>query len=112
MRKLFFAAVIFSGFLFCSCNKYEVRHTIQYFISGKSIMNISYTDAKGELTYVNNVSSAWAYAFNAPGDKRFVRLMVNSIDGGAVGGCILVDGQEAALSNSNTGSVTMATRLP
>ena len=75
-------------------------------------MNVSYTDAKGELIFVNNVSSEWAYAFNAPGDKRFVRLMVNSIDGGAVGGRILVDGEEAAVSNSDTGSVTMITRIP
>jgi hypothetical protein len=112
MRKLFIAAVIFSGFLFCSCNKYEVRHTIQYFISGKSIMNVSYIDSNSELKFLNNVSSAWAYAFNAPEDKRFVKLMVNSIDGGAVGGRILVDGQEAAVSDSDTGSVTMITRIP
>lgn len=112
MRKLFFAAVIISGFLICSCNKYEVRHTIQYFISGKGIMHVSYTDFNGELIYENNVSSTWKYAFNAPGDKRFVKLMVNSIEGSAVGGYILVDGQEAAINNSNTGSVTMTTRLP
>ena len=54
----------------------------------------------------------WKYAFNAPGDGRVVKLIVNSVDGNAVGGCILVDGQEAALSSSNTGSVTMTTRLP
>lgn len=112
MRKLFFAAVIYSGFLICSCNKYEVRHTIQYFISGESIMNVSYTDLNGELLFVNNVSSQWAYAFNAPGDKRFVKLTVNSIDGDAVGGRILVDGEEAAVSNSDTGSLTIITRLP
>jgi len=112
MRNLFFAAVIISGFMICSCNKYEVRHTIQYFISGKSILNVTYTDANGELLFENNVSSTWKYAFNAPGDKRFVELMVNSIDGSAVGGCISVDGEEAALSNSNTGSVTMTTQLP
>ena len=112
MRKLFFAVVINFGFLICSCNKYEVRHTIQYFISGKSIMNVSYTDVNGELLFINNVSSAWAYAFNAPGDDRFVKLMVNSIDGSAVGGCILVDGQEAAVSSSDTGSLTIITRLP
>ena len=75
-------------------------------------MNVSYTDPNGELLYENNVSSTWKYAFNAPGDKRFVKLMVNSIDGGPVGGYILVDGEEAAINNSNTGSVTMTTRLP
>ena len=112
MRKLFFAAVIIFGFLICSCNKYEVRHPVQYFISGESILNVSYTDSNGELLFENNVSSTWKYAFNAPGDKRFVKLTVNSIDGGAVGGYILVDGEEAAISNSNTGSVTMTTRLP
>jgi hypothetical protein len=112
MRKLLFMTVIFSAFIFCSCNKHEARHTVQYFISGKSIMNVSCTDANGELIFVNNVSSAWAYAFNAPADKRFVRLMVNSIDGGVVGGCILVDGQEAAVSDSGTGSVTIFTRIP
>ena len=112
MRKLFFATAIIYGILVCSCNKYEVRHTIQYFISGKSIMNVSYTDINGELRFIDNVSSEWAYAFNAPGDKRFVRLMVNSIDGGAVGGRILVDGEEAAVSDSDTGSLTIITRLP
>lgn len=75
-------------------------------------MHVSYTDFNGELIYENNVSSTWKYAFNAPGDKRFVKLMVNSIEGSAVGGYILVDGQEAAINNSNTGSVTMTTRLP
>jgi hypothetical protein len=89
-----------------------VRHTIQYFISGESILNVSYTDSNGELLFENNVSSTWKYAFNVPEDNRFVKLMVNSIDGSAVGGCILVDGEEAAISNSNTGSVTMSTRLP
>lgn len=75
-------------------------------------MNISYNDGNGELIYLNNVSSAWKYAFNAPEDGRVVNLIVNSVDGNAVSGSILVDGQEAALSDSNTGSVTMATRLP
>jgi len=75
-------------------------------------MNVSYTDANGELIFENNVSSTWKYAFNAPGDKRFVSLMVNCIEGGAVAGYILIDGQEAAINNSNTGSVTMTTRLP
>ena len=112
MRKLIFGAVIISGLLISSCNKYEVRHTIQYFISGESIMNVSYTNASGELVFVNNVSSGWAYAFNAPEDKRFVKLVVQSIDGGAVGGRILVDGQEAAVSNSTAGAVTMITRMP
>jgi hypothetical protein len=105
-------AVIISGFLICSCNKYEVRHTIQYFISGKSIINVSYTDGNGELIFVDNVSPAWTYSFNAPGDNRFIKLMVNSKDGAAVGGCILVDGHEAAVSSSATGYVTIITRLP
>ena len=75
-------------------------------------MNVSYNDSHGELIFENNVSSTWKYAFNAPGDKRFVSLTVNSIDGGLVGGYILVDGEEAAINNSNTGSVTITTRLP
>ena len=75
-------------------------------------MNVSYNDSHGELIFENNVSSTWKYAFNAPEDKRFVSLTVNSIDGGAVGGYILVDGEEAAINNSNTGSVTITTRLP
>ena len=75
-------------------------------------MNVSYTDVNGELIFINNVSSEWVYAFNAPGDQRFVRLMVNSIDGGAVGGRILVDGEEAAVSDAETGSLTLITRLP
>ena len=112
MRKLLFTAFIFSAFLFCSCHKYEVRHTVQYFISGKYILNVSYHDASGELISENNVSSAWAYAFNAPADKRLIKLTVSSIDGSAVGGVILIDGHEAALNNSSTGSVTMITQLP
>ena len=74
-------------------------------------MNVSYTDVNGEMIFINNVSSEWAYAFNAPGDQRFVKLMVNSIDGGAVGGSILVDGEEAAVSDSDTGTITIITRL-
>ena len=66
-------------------------------------MNVSYTDFNGEMKFVNNVSSAWPYAFNAPGDERFVTLTVNSIDGGEVGGRILVDGQEAAVSDPGAG---------
>ena len=75
-------------------------------------MNVSYTDVNGEMLFINNVSSEWAHAFNAPGDQRFVKLMVNSDDGGAVGGRILVDGEEAAVSDSDTGSLTLMTRLP
>ena len=112
MRKLFFPAMIIYGFLISSCNKYEVRHTVQYFISSKGNMSVSYNDANGELIFLYNVSSAWKYAFNAPGDGRVVNLIVNSVDGNAVSGSILVDGQEAALNSSNTGSVTMVTRLP
>ena len=75
-------------------------------------MNVSCTDVSGELIFISNVSSAWAYAFNAPGDKRIVKLIINSVDSGAVGGVILVDGQEAAVNNSSTGSVSMTTQLP
>jgi len=112
MRKLLSTGTAFLAFMFCSCNKNDVRHTVQYFISSKGNMRVSYNDANGELIYLNNVSSAWKYAFNAPGDGRVINLIVNSVDGNAVNGCILVDGQEAAVSNSNIGSVTMATRLP
>lgn len=75
-------------------------------------MNVSFNDVNGELISIDNVSSEWAYAFNAPGDQRFVKLMVNSIDGGAVGGRILVDGEEAAVSDAETGTLTLITRLP
>jgi len=112
MRKLLFTTLVLSSFLCCSCNKHQIKHTVQYFISGKSNMNIRYNDANGELIYSDNVSSGWKYAFNAPGDGRVVTLIVNSIDGGAVSGSILIDGQDAAVGNSNTGSVTMTTRLP
>jgi hypothetical protein len=111
MRKLLYTTA-FLAFVFCSCYKNEVRHTVQYFISSKGNMRVSYNDANGELIFLNNVSSAWKYAFNAPGDGRVINLIVNSVDGNAVAGSILIDGQEAALSNSNTGSVIMATRLP
>ena len=75
-------------------------------------MNVSYNDAKGELISLNNVSSQWKYAFNAPEDGRIVKLIVNSVDGTTVSGSILIDGQEAAVSNANATSATMTTRLP
>jgi len=75
-------------------------------------MNVGYNDANGELIYLNNVSSAWKYSFNAPEDGRIVKLVVSSVDGNTVSGSILIDGQEAAVSNSNTNSATMTTRLP
>lgn len=75
-------------------------------------MNISCTDANGEIIYIGNVNSAWAYAFNAPGDKRIINLVVNSVDGSAVGGKILIDGQEAALNSSDKGPVSLITQLP
>jgi len=112
MRKLLFMTVIFSALIFCSCSKHEVRHTVQYFISGQSIMNISCTDANGEIIYISSVNSAWKYAFNAPGDNRIINLVVNSVDGSAVSGTILIDGQEAALNSSNKGSVSLITQLP
>ena len=112
MRKLLFMTVIFSALIFCSCSKHDVRHTVQYFISGQGIMNISCTNANGEIIYISSVSSAWAYAFNAPADKRIINLVVNSIDGSPVGGKILIDGHEAALNSSNKGSVSLITQLP
>ena len=75
-------------------------------------MNISCTNANGEIIYISSVSSAWAYAFNAPGDNRIINLVVNSVDGSAVGGTILIDGQEAALNSSDKGSVSLTTQLP
>lgn len=75
-------------------------------------MNISCTGANGEIIYINSVSSAWAYAFNAPGDKRIINLDVKSVDGSAVGGKILIDGYEVALDSSNKGSVSLITQLP
>ncbi|HEX6172331.1 MAG TPA: hypothetical protein VFZ33_21755 [Chitinophagaceae bacterium] len=112
MRKLLFVTAIFSALIFCSCSKHDVRHTVQYFISGQSIMNISCTDANGEIIYISNVSSAWKYSFNAPGDNRIINLVVNSVDGSPVSGTILIDGHEAALNSSNKGSVSLITQLP
>ena len=112
MRKLLFMTVIFSALIFCSCSKHDVKHTVQYFISGQSIMNISCTDANGEIIYISSVNSAWKYAFNAPGDNRIINLVVNSVDGSAVSGKILIDGQEAALNSSNKGSVSLFTQMP
>jgi len=75
-------------------------------------MNISCTDANGETRYISSVNSAWAYAFNAPADKRFINLVVKSVDGSPVGGKILIDGQEAALNSSDKGSVSLITQMP
>jgi len=75
-------------------------------------MNISCTDANGEIIYIGSVNSAWKYAFNAPGDNRIINLVVNSVDGSAVGAKILIDGQEAALNSSDKGSVSLITQLP
>ena len=112
MRKLLFMTVIFSALIFSSCSKHDVKHTIQYSISGQGIMDISCTDANGETIYISSVSSAWVYSFNAPGDKRIIKLVVNSVDGSAVGGKILIDGQEAALNSSNKGSISLITQMP
>ena len=112
MRKLLLMTVIFSALIFCSCSKHDVKHTVQYFISGQSIMNISCTDVNGEIIYISNVSSGWKYAFNAPADKRIINLEVTSVDGSPVGGTILIDGYEAALNSSNKGSISLMTQMP
>ena len=75
-------------------------------------MNVGYNDANGEMIYLNNVSSAWKFSFNAPEDGRIVNLDVRSVDGNTVSASILIDGQEAAVSNSNTNAATITTRLP
>lgn len=75
-------------------------------------MNVGFNDANGQMIYLNNVSSAWKYSFNAPQDGRFVKLVVSSIDGNVVSGAILVDGEEAAISSSNEMSIAITTRLP
>lgn len=75
-------------------------------------MNVGFNDANGQMIYINNVSSAWKYSFNAPQDGRFVKLVVSSIDGNVVSGAILVDGEEAAISSSNEMSIAITTRLP
>ena len=111
MRKLFFI-ITFSAFIFCSCSKHKVRHTVQYFISSEGNMNIGFNDVHGQMIYLNNVSSEWKYSFNAPQDGRFVKLVVSSVDGNIVSGAILVDGEEAAISNSHEMSIAITTRLP
>ena len=75
-------------------------------------MNVGFSDAHGQMKYLNNVSSEWKYSFNAPQDGRSVKLVVSSVDGNVVSGAILVDGEEAAISNSNEMSITITTRLP
>ena len=75
-------------------------------------MNVGFNDASGQMIYLDNVSSAWKYSFNAPQDGRFVKLVVSSVDGSVVSGAILVDGEEAAISDSSEVSVTITTRLP
>ena len=110
MRKLFFI-ITFSALIF-SCSKHQVRHTVQYFISSEGNMNVGFNDASGQMIYLNNVSSTWKYSFNAPQDGRFIKLVVSSVDGNVVSGAILVDGAEAAISNSSEVSVTITTRLP
>jgi hypothetical protein len=75
-------------------------------------MNVGFNDAHGQMIYLNNVSSAWKYSFNAPQDGRSVKLVVSSVDGNVVSGAILVDGEEAAISDSNEVSITITTRLP
>jgi len=113
MRKLLFMTVIFSALIFCSCSKHDVGHTVQYSISGQGIMKVSCTDANGEIIYIgSSVNSSWKYSFNAPGDNRIINLNVNSVDGSAVGGKILIDGQEAAQNSSDKGSVSLITQLP
>ncbi|HEX6847788.1 MAG TPA: hypothetical protein VF144_12465 [Chitinophagaceae bacterium] len=113
MRKLLFVTVIFSGLIFCSCSKHDVKHTVQYFISGEGLMNVSCTDANGEMIYISNVNSAWKYAFNAPGDQRIIRLEIKSLDGSAVGGKILIDGYEAVLNSSTKETtVSLITQMP
>ena len=99
-------------FIFYSCSKYQVRHTVQYFISSEGNMNVGFNDASGQMIYLDNVSSAWKYSFNAPQDGRSLTLVVSSVEGNVVSGAILVDGEEAAISNSSEVSVTITTRLP
>ena len=111
MRNRLFL-ITFSSFIFSSCSKQEIRHTVQYVISSKGNMNVSFSNANGELIYLDNVSSAWKYSFNAPEDGRVVKLVVSSVDGNTVSGSILIDGQQAAVSNSTANSATMTTRLP
>lgn len=113
MRKLLFVAVISSAFLYCSCSKRgEVRHTVQYTISGESSMNVSYTNSAGELISIYNVSAQWIYGFTAPGNGRIVKLVVNSTDGTGVGGTIFVDGVETSMNTSSAGSVTITAQIP
>ena len=75
-------------------------------------MDVGFHDANGQMIYLNNVSSEWKYSFNAPQDGRFVKLAVSSADGRVVNGSIFIDGEEAAISNSNEVSVIITTRLP
>ena len=112
MRKLLFVAVISSAFLLYACSKGEVRHTVQYTIASEGSMNVSYTNAIGELISIYNVSSEWIYGFNAPGNGRIVKLIVNSTDGIGVSGTIFVDGIETSQDTSSTGSVTITAQIP
>ena len=75
-------------------------------------MNVGFSDAHGQMKHLNNVSSEWKYSFNALQDGQSVKLVVSSVDGNVVSGAIIVDGEVAAISNSNEMSITITTRLP
>ena len=75
-------------------------------------MNVTYTNAGGELLTENNVASGLVYAFNTPGDRRKVYLVVKSIDESPVDASIFIDGHEAASGTSDTGYISLTTQLP
>lgn len=112
MRKLLMIVAGYTILILLSCSKKDIRHTVQYYISSKGNMNVGYIDRNGEMIYITNVSSDWKYSFNGPGEGRIISLSVKSVDGNTVAGLILIDGQDAAVSSSNTSSITIATRLP
>lgn len=113
MRKLKLIAFMLMILLFSNCKKnHEVRHTIQYTIASKGNMHVSYSNTKGEILSEPNVSSAWTYSFNVPGDGRIVKLIITSWDGNPVSGGIYIDGQEVAIIDSYSESVTITAQLP
>ena len=113
MKKLFLLALISSALVFFSCHKnQDGAHTVKYNVSSASTMNVTYTDADGNLKNATNVTSSWTYSFHTPGNGRVFQLIITSTNGSTVDGSIDVDGQQAAQNNSDTGSVTLSTQVP
>src|SRR5215510_3617516 len=100
MKRILLLTLISSAFLLFGCHKnQDGAHTVVYHVSSATTMNVTYTDADGNLKTANNITSNWTYSFNTPGNGMIFKLIVNSTNGSAVKRSIDVDGQEAAQNN-------------